>query len=330
MTDISIVLPLYNARHLLPTVLPPLLEAVEKGDALELIVVDDNSTDDGPSYCREQGVTVLKTEERGGPGVARNVGVEAARGDVVLFIDSDVVMHADVPGIVRESFADETVGAVFGSYDDAPADRGLVSKYMNLRHHYIHQQGNEKSETFWAGCGAVDRRVFLDAGGYDADRYPLPSIEDIELGHRIRKLGKEILLRKEMLGKHLKRWTFANMIATDVFRRAVPWSRLMLRPEYKVDDLNVGAAERLKAVLAGFFWLSLAAIAWRAEAAIAAGALLALAFLANAGFFLLILRRAGIPHAIAAVFLHQLYYVYSGVVFVYCAVEGRLRPTASR
>lgn len=330
MKTISVIMPLYNARHLLAQVLPPLLAAVERGEVLELIVVDDNSSDDGPQHCLELGVTLLRTPTRSGPGVARNMGVDAARGDVVLFIDSDVVMHAEVPAIVAASFVSQDVGAVFGSYDDAPADRGLVSKYMNLRHHYIHQRGKEQSETFWAGCGAVDREVFLEAGGYDPERYPLPSIEDIELGHRIRKLGKQILLDKRMLATHLKRWTLVNMVATDVFRRAVPWSRLMMLPEYKVDDLNVGTAERVKAVVAGLFWLSLAAVPWWHATAFVTAGLIALAFAVNAGLFTLILRRAGPLHMVAAVFLHQLYYVYSGAVFVYCALEGRVRPTASR
>ena len=172
--------------------------------------------------------------------------------------------------------------------------------------------------------------MYLEDGGYDPDRYPLPSIEDIELGHRIRKLGKQILLDKRLLSKHLKRWSLWNMITTDIFRRAVPWSWLMMQPQYKIDDLNVGAAERLKAVIAGLFWISLAATAWRMQWWGATAGMAALAFVVNRGLFTLILRRAGPLHMLAAVVLHQLYYVYSGSVFLYCAVEARLRPVSSR
>ncbi len=99
------------------------------------------------------------------------------------------------------------VSAVFGAYDTQPEAPQLVSQYRNLLHHFVHSQSAGEAETFWGGCGAIRREVFLEAGRYDEWSYPRPQIEDVELGHRVRALGHRILLRPEIQCTHLKRWT---------------------------------------------------------------------------------------------------------------------------
>lgn len=324
MSSLSIVLPLHDARPLLDRVLAPLVRAVDAGRALELIVVDDASTDGGAEHCRSLGLTVVATERRSGPAVARNLGVERARGDRILFVDSDVVIHDDVPSIARETLDQEPdCTAVFGSYDDAPAAPGWVSKYVNLRHHFFHQIGSAESNTFWAGCGAVDRAAFLRVCGFDGSRYPRPSIEDVELGHRLRLDGGRILLRKDMQATHLKRWTLRSMIVTDVFRRALPWTRLLANPDYRFDDLNLRSAERPKALVAAALLCLLPLTIFAPHLAPWLAGALGAAFLANARLFLLIGRRAGPAHMLAAVGLHQLYYVYGAATYVYGTMEAR-------
>lgn len=327
MKAISLVMPAYNALSTLPRVLPPLRDALASGAISEFIVVDDNSTDAGPKMCREYGATVLRTPHRSGPAGARNLGVEHATGEIILFIDADVVMDPKVPSIVQELFAtEERLGAAFGSYDDKPAAPNFVSQYLNLRHHFIHQHGPEEANTFWAGCGAVDRLAFLKVAGFDTKRFMDPSIEDVELGNRIRKAGLRIRLHKGMLCKHLKHWTLGNMVHTDIFRRAKPWARMMHSPGYESHELNVSWTERRRALLAGLFWLSLGFAVVNPMGLWFTGGLLALAFLANVEFFGLVRRSAGIPHMLAAVLLHQLYYAYSSAVYVYCGLEARLKP----
>jgi len=64
--------------------------------------------------------------------------------------------------------------------------------------------------------------VFQDAGGFDARRYPHPSVEDIELGMRVARSGARILLDPKLQGRHLKSWTLSQMVQTDLLRRGVP------------------------------------------------------------------------------------------------------------
>ena len=77
--NISVVMPAYNAEHLLPRVLPPLIDMLKAGEVSEVLVVDDQSPDGTAELARKMGATVLTTPVNGGPGAARNLA--AGTGD---------------------------------------------------------------------------------------------------------------------------------------------------------------------------------------------------------------------------------------------------------
>ena len=257
--SVTAIMPVYNGLGYMTESLPPLLALVEEGRLSEVLVVDDGSTDGSGAWAAGRGARVLKSAGRVGPGAARNQAAREARGDVVLFVDADVVIHPDAVDHLRKALESPDVVAVFGSYDDAPPDPAFASQYMNLRHHHVHHEAAGEASTFWAGCGAVRKEAFLACGGYDAERFGRPSVEDIELGYRLRRAGGRIRLVPEMQGTHLKQWTAWSVIHTDVVCRALPWSRMLLREPEAVSDLNAGAAERVKALLAGLLVLSIPA-----------------------------------------------------------------------
>jgi glycosyltransferase involved in cell wall biosynthesis len=245
---VSVVIPAYNARHTLPACLQAL--AASGIAPLEYLVVDDGSTDNTAEIARKSGAKVVTTEGRKGPAHARNVGVREAKGDVIFFIDADVCVRPDTLSRVSATFAnDPGVDAVIGSYDDSPREQDVLSMYRNLMHRYVHQNGRREATTFWSGCGAIRRKVFLEYNGFD-EGYGRPAIEDIELGSRLAAGGHKILLDHGMEVKHLKRWTFLNLVRTDVFDRGIPWTELILRDGRMPNDLNVQISQRLSVGLA--------------------------------------------------------------------------------
>jgi GT2 family glycosyltransferase len=133
---------------------------------------------------------------------------------------------------------------VFGSYDHAPPAFTFAAQYKNLTHRYYHQRASAEASAFWAGCGAIRRSVLLGLGGFDVERYPLPSIDDIELAHRTRAVGGRILLDPKLQATHLKAWTIPDVIRVDLFGRAIPWARLMIGWTVLINDLNVSGGER--------------------------------------------------------------------------------------
>jgi glycosyltransferase involved in cell wall biosynthesis len=310
----TVIIPAHDAAGTLPYCLEALAGSTRPPS--EVIVVDDASTDRTGDVAARLGARVLRLPDGPiGPAAARNRGAEVARSEVLIFLDADVVIHADALALVEARMsANDDVAALFGSYDDDPPARDLASRYKNLVHHFIHQHSRCEASTFWAGCGAIRRDVLLDSGGFD-EAYRHPSIEDIELGVRLRRAGYRILSCPEVRSTHLKRWSLAGLIHTDIFRRAIPWSRLIVQSRSMPDDLNVCWRARISALAA---WLMLASLVvgwWIPWAFLATLPMLALLVHLDRELLRFFHARGGGRFAVGAGLLHGLYYLYSSLVF---------------
>ncbi len=323
--DISVIMPVYNGEDFIVKSLPPLIEMQRRGEVREVIVVDDSSTDASPEIAAKLGAKVIPTGGRVGPGAARNLAARMIEGAGLWFVDADVVVHDDAIAYIKQGFASPEVVAVFGSYDDQPAAQNFLSQYKNLVHHFYHSRGRSEASTFWAGCGVVKKLAFLEVGGFDIEKYQRPSIEDIELGYRLREAGGRIMLIPGLKSTHLKVWRFVNLIHTEVFCRAIPWSRLMLEHTGMVDDLNASWPERLRAGLAGVFFFTLLMVASGGLPWWAAILLAGSVAWANHSLLTLFYRSKGLSFAIKGLGFHQLYYLYSSFAFVYSWLETRIK-----
>lgn len=256
---LSVVVAARNAREDLALCLQAL--ARSSHPPLEVLVVDDASTDDTAAVAEAHGARVLRLDQRRGPAAARNLGATAARGDVLFFTDADVCVHEDTLAVAARAFAEEpALAAVIGSYDDRPASNAFLAQWKNLFHHWVHQTGQDEASTFWTGCGAVRRDVFLGLGGFN-EGYARPSIEDIEFGFRLRNADQRIRLDKRMIATHTKRWRFWDLLRTDLLRRGAPWIALMLRDRRDPKDLNLSRESKLATVLTGLLVLAVLALA---------------------------------------------------------------------
>jgi GT2 family glycosyltransferase len=364
---VSVIVPAHNAAEHMDACLGALAETRYRYH--EVIVVDDGSTDATRAIAQRSGARVLSTEGGGrraegrrgsvdsafrlppsafdvsmGPAHARNRGAEVARGDLLLFVDADVVITPLTVGDVAAAFAaDPELAALFGSYDDAPAHPGFLSQYRNLFHHLLHQQASPEASTFWAGCGAVRRGVFVAAGGFDEERFGPPAasgrwhsehpggIEDIELGYRLAAAGCRIRLLKTLQVKHRKRWTLVSMVRCDVLDRAIPWTRLSLERGGLPNHLNVRPTQRLAALCAGLCTASLALAPLQPALLPVALAALAAVVALNAPWYGFLLARRGPLFAARALPVQLLYYHYSAFgLVVGLALHARHRLRGRR
>ena len=308
---VSVVVPVFNGGEDFDRC----LGAVNRSDwpDFECIVVDDGSNDGlAADIAGRHGARLVRLQQCCGPAVARNEGVKNARGEIIFFTDADVLLHTDAISEAMNAFeSDPDLAAVFGSYDDTPGHGSFLSRYRNLYHHWNHQAGNEEASTFWTGCGAIRREIFIGMGGFSSD-YARPSIEDIELGYRLREAGYRIRLLKTMLGTHLKQWKFWDMIRTDIFRRGLPWTELLLRFASAPPDLNLNLRARIATVSAALLpiVLVLLAFAWLpASWALLPVMLIAVIVWAQFDFYRLLSRTAGISFAIAVVPFQVLFFM---------------------
>lgn len=303
--SIGVIIPAYNAEETLSSCLDALRVAGFQSDLV--CVIDDCSTDKTVTVARSRGVEVVSNAKNVGAAAARNIGCQTISSDVLLFVDADVEVAADVKSRLVEFFENQENDAVFGSYDDAPARKEPISRLRNLLHHTTHQRAPGPVASFWTGLGAVRREVFEAAEGFDDNQSML---EDVEFGLRLTAMGYTVVLDPKIQGKHLKHWDLRSMFKTDFRDRAIPWTKLLMSPlgRNSAEMLNVSYSGKLSVVAAGVcslavlffpFWPSLAICA----TIVGLGAIALL----NFDFLLCVWRLDGwlqIPGAVAMLFVH--------------------------
>tara|TARA_Y100001968_G_scaffold332542_1_gene391077 strand:+ start:127 stop:1059 length:933 start_codon:yes stop_codon:yes gene_type:complete len=202
---ISVVIPTYNRR----LILEKCLLALEKQqissqiEDYEIVVVDDGSTDGTPSWIRESSSSFshvrLIEQNHEGPAAARNRGVENSSGDLIIFIDSDLV--------VTESFLSQHVKTISKSWRDKN-DRlcftyGAVINTSNFENPTSepHKLLDHSWAYFATGNVAIDKNILLRSGLFDTS-FNLYGWEDLELGERLRTMGVKLLKAPDAVGYH--------------------------------------------------------------------------------------------------------------------------------
>lgn len=259
---LSIVIPTYNAKRFII----PLLESVfrNKIEEMEVVIVDDCSTDDTVVTARKYPVNMIELQKNGGPAKARNIGVEASKGDIIFFLDSDVVVLDGTIKEVQEHFErDPSAKCVIGVCSTEPLNKGFVPAYMAM-FEYIHliETPGHKVSVFAPRCGAVKKDFFRKIGGYN-ESYKGADVEDFELARRINRVGS-IILNPKIRVRH----QFANFkqALRIYFKRTVMWVHLLFKIK-KLDNAGpTSPSNGIAAICAFFSILSLVLIPYSAFA----------------------------------------------------------------
>lgn len=198
----SVVLPCFNAESTIAEV----LEALTAMDppAEEIIVVDDFSGDASREICRRYPITLIEQDEHGGVSVTRNRGAQAASGDVLLFVDSDIVVPPDLLESLVEAHRDQPDYVGFSVLPDPDFHRGgFFSEYLNRRMHNGFSHLRSGVTTLCTSCASVWRDVFTNAGGFDrAGTYAVN--DEATLGWRLAESGQETAVLDGIYVRHLK------------------------------------------------------------------------------------------------------------------------------
>ncbi len=208
MTEISVVVPTYNRLELLVRVVPTLLEQDLPSDAYEVLICDSNSTDGTAEYLRD--IMAVHANVRhlagayGGRAAARNAGIAAARGAIVVFNDADILASPNLLSVhLRRHRKRQRIAVVglevqvrdFEDYlykRDRPQARGHLHPASRKRLSWLY---------FLTGNASVPREDLLRAGGFD-ESFTGYGHEDLELGYRLRALGVDILYEPLAVNYH--------------------------------------------------------------------------------------------------------------------------------
>ncbi len=311
---ISVIIPVHNGGENFRRCLLSLSESARHPD--EIIVVADGDSDGSWRMAQDFNTDILKIPTPGGPARARNMGAQKAKEDILFFVDADVTIAKDaVMHVIKAFEEDPDLAAVFGSYDDEPSEPNFLSQYKNLFHHYVHQTSSGDASTFWAACGAIRRDIFSQIGGFD-ENYRRPSIEDIELGYRLKKAGYRIRLSRHLKVKHLKHWGPWSLLRADVFYRAVPWTRLILKEDNFPDDLNLKVPARVSVASVYFLIIVLVSSFYVPWLLLIACFLSMLLLFLNRDLYTFFNKKRGFTFMLKTIPWHWLYFFYSGVGFM--------------
>ncbi len=282
----------------------------------EIIIAADGAIEDCRPLAEESSARVIEIAGPSGPSVARNRAAQLANGSILVFVDADVVPAPEsLQGLCGVLEAEAELGGVFGAYDLDPREPNFMSQYKNLSHTCVHELGNREAGTFWAGLGAVRAGAFRQVGGFD-ERFRRPSVEDIDLGYRLRRAGYRLRLDSRFRGKHLKKWTIASSIVIDIEARGVPWTQLIHRYGALTNDLNTRHELRWSVVLAYVLLISVLVMPFVFWAGFIAAAALGALIVLNASYYHWFVKRRGWAFAARVVPAHILYHLCNGVSFV--------------
>ena len=198
--SVSVVIPAYNAAATIGECMAALDRQSIPRTEYEVIVVDDGSTDATADIAARHGALVLK-QPNSGPAVARNKGIAAARGAIVLFTDADCAPAADWIQQMIAPLVDSRILGVKGVYRTRQAN--LAARFIQIEYEdrYDYTACSEYVDFVDTYAAGYRRDALLDSGGFDT-HFPFASVEDQELSFRLAEAGHKMVFNPQAIVYH--------------------------------------------------------------------------------------------------------------------------------
>ncbi len=211
LKSVSIVVPAYNAAKSISGVIEALLQQDYPQDKLEIIIIDDGSTDSTAEIVKQYPVRYINQENKG-PAAARNLGWRLSNNEIICFTDSDCLAEKMWVTKMVTRYTSEHVAGVGGSYDIVNPQNLLASC---IHEEIIQRHLQMSGEVNYLGAFNVSyrRSVLEEVDGFD-ESYRIASGEDNDIAYRIKKIGYHLIFDKDIgvahhhptnLFKYLKR-----------------------------------------------------------------------------------------------------------------------------
>jgi glycosyltransferase involved in cell wall biosynthesis len=225
------VVPVHNSSRTLSSCLEAL--RISGGNDLEIVVVDDGSKDDSVNAAKPFADKTVQFQDSYGPAKARNAGARLASGDIVVFVDADVLVPDHAFELLRTRFeADDCLTAVQGVYALMCPHENAASQYKNLYYHYswMKRIRNPYLASAASFFFAIRKTAFVKMSGFDED-IRQPTVEDADLGFRLHVRGHRVLLERDLQIVHDRRYHVQELVNYDR-RLASAKTRFMLRKAF--------------------------------------------------------------------------------------------------
>jgi len=206
----SIIIPAHNVEGTIKACLDAVYSSLNKH--FEVIVVDDKSDDGTANLAKKYPVKLIALNKKKGVAFARNVGKDASCGEILTFVDSDVVIKKDSLDIIEKSFNEnKDIIGVTGILSKENIFANFFSRYKNLYMHFIFKRCPRFVDFLYGSIIAIRKDSFLKFN----ENFRIT--DDTELGQRYKKLNKKIMLNPALEVKHLKKYNFKTIIKNDFY-----------------------------------------------------------------------------------------------------------------
>ncbi len=289
-SEISIVVPAYQAEGVIADCVHALAHQTVARDVYEILIVDDGSTDETVAVARAAGADRVLTLKHQGPAGARNAGVEAARGEIVLFTDADCVPAHDWIEKMTAPFEDPVVDGVKGVY--RTRQRSLVARFVQLEYEdkYDKMRDLPRIDFVDTYAAAYRRAVFDQQRGFDP-AFPRASGEDIELSYRLSQLGYTLVFAPDAAVYHRHPATVRQYLRRKYYVGFWRVRMYRLHPDKMIDDSHTPQLLKVQIALMALLLLSLALALLLPRLWPMGGALLAALLLTTLPFEIKAIRR---------------------------------------
>ena len=250
----SAVIPSYNAAGTIGETIEALL-AQEGAEGLEIIVVDDGSTDDTSKVVRRYPVQYIH-KTNGGPASARNLGAQAAKGEIILFLDSDCIPQAGWLKAMTEPFNDGEVSGVKGIY--ITRQKSMLARFVQLEfeERYANLYNQKYIDFVDSYSAAFRKKALIAVGGFD-ESFPKADNEDVDLSYKLAKAGYKMVYQPKAIVEHTHPSTLWKYIKVKSNRGYWRMAVYKMHPEKAVKDSYTPQTLKLQIITAGLFWMGL-------------------------------------------------------------------------
>ena len=261
---ISIVIPNYNNAGTIGICLKAAFSSRYKN--FEVIVVDDNSTDNSIDIINKFPCKLIRLEKHSGASKARNTGAINSKGEVVFFTDADCLVQDDTLSIINSTLMslphlsgwEQERVVIGGTYTRIPYDKGFFSIFQSVFVNYFETKKIENPDYIAAHAMIIDSGAFKNNKGFPENF--LPIIEDIEFTHRLKREGYKLRMNPAIQVQHIFNFSLPGSML-NAEKKTRYWTMYSLKNKDTFTDSGTASTE-LKVDVASCFLCLLLVILW--------------------------------------------------------------------
>jgi glycosyltransferase involved in cell wall biosynthesis len=255
MKKISVVIPNYNNAGTVGKCIESALASDYPN--LEVIVVDDCSTDNSLEVINGYPCTLISLGSNKGASIARNTGAQKSSGDIIFFTDSDCLLQKRTLGLISDAITargDDVI--IGGTYTAIPPDDDFFSIFQSVFINYSETKKTDNPDYIATHAMAISARTFRESGGFPEAF--LPIIEDVEFSHRLRREGKRLMMHPEIQVQHIFNFSLLRSLK-NAYIKSKYWTMYSLDNRALTTDSGCASSELKFNVISNFISILLLA-----------------------------------------------------------------------